>query len=162
MECYSKDGERLFFWLIFGPLIAIAILIVACVLGLCFYCCFVYCLWSCFRSEDHKETQVVPISIVEKPTDSINQKWNSIYNSHSILSTIYQLFNPDSKKPWPFQRVSWDHNFKLGNLNRVSKFSLRCQLLYRNIVLSSRIKFEGFRLLFPIHKRNSITECLNA
>ena len=160
MEGLNEKGLAI----LLGPLLAlwIMLIIVACLLAICICFGSVYCLMRYCISEDYEETQVVPISIVEKPTDSINQKWNSIYNSHSILSTMYQLFNPDSKKPWPFQRVSWDHNFKLGNLNRVSKFSLRCQLLYRNIVLSSRIKFEGFRLLFPIHKRNSITECLNA
>ena len=63
---YEEHGDGLFSFL------AMAIIIVACVLSVCFCCCFVYCLWSCCRSEDCEKTQVVPISIIE--TDSINQK----------------------------------------------------------------------------------------
>ena len=91
MEGLNEKG----FAILLGPFLAlgIALIIVASLLALCIcfgslYCCMRYCI-----SEDYEETQVVPISVVEKPTDSINQKWNSIYNLNSILSTMYQLLN---------------------------------------------------------------------
>ena len=60
----NKDGERILSLFLYGPLIAL--IIGACVLGFCFCCCFVYCIWGCCRlSEDYEKTQVVPISIIE-------------------------------------------------------------------------------------------------
>ena len=60
------DGEQLLSLFLYkGPLIAYALIIGACVFGVCFCCCFIYCLWSCYNSEDHEKNQVVPVSIIE-------------------------------------------------------------------------------------------------
>ena len=66
------DGE---FFAVFLGLAAIGVfiaeslkilsIILACVLGVAIIVGLVYCLWRYCRSEDQKETQVVPISIVE-------------------------------------------------------------------------------------------------
>ena len=67
----------------------------ACLLGVAIIVGLVYCLWRYCRSEDQKETQVVPISIVE--TCDCGQSPTTIYQGgsgnavpRSMLATIAQ------------------------------------------------------------------------
>ena len=97
------DGE---FFAVFLGLAAIGVfiaeslkilsIILACVLGVAIIVGLVYCLWRYCRSEDQKETQVVPISIVE--TCGCGQSPTTIYQGgsgnaapRSTLATSEQL-----------------------------------------------------------------------